>query len=278
MKRAMLFCFVYRLLAAAVIGMPLSLSVASVLGRHPRGDALVADSTWLLEAGRVLHPSLGVFAIHSIVLLVLASFGWLVPLATLMGAAAHGSFREALGRGLGRLPGLSLLLVAAWLAQAALAMGSIRLAAFTASRISSTRAADIVNLIGPLFALFLVWLLAVVHDVVRAHLVQENCRIGQALGRTGPTLRRFRTWFAAAWRTFVGLVTGGAALGAALWLTRRSALLTAALPLASLAIYVWLRASWFGWLATHRPGSQVVKKSGGFNPPRTDRWTTRDLA
>jgi hypothetical protein len=157
-------------------------------------------------------------------------------------------------------------------------VGSIRLAAFTASGISSARAADIVTLIGPLLAVFFVWLLAVVHDVVRAHLVQENCRVGQALGRAGPTLRRFRTWFAAAWRSLIALVTALAALGGALWLTRRSALMAAALPLASLAIYVWLRASWFGWLATHRPGSQVVKKSGGFNPPRTDPWTTRDLA
>lgn len=252
MKRALLFCFVYRLLAVVVIGMPFSLSAASVFGHHPRGDALVADNTWLLEAGHLLRPSLGVYAIHAFVLLVLASFGWLVPLGTLMGAAAGASFREALGRGLGRLPGLALLLAAAWLAQAALAAGVIRLAGFAASAISSTRASDIVELLGPLLALSFVWLLAVVHDVVRAHLVQEDCRIGQALGRAGPTLRRFRTWFAAAWRTLVGLLAAIAALVGALWLTGRSALLSAALPLASLAIYVWLRASWFGWLARSR--------------------------
>jgi hypothetical protein len=176
--------------------------------------------------------------------IVVASFGWLIPLALLIGALSGASWVDSVRR----FPKLSLLMGATWLAQASLLMGAVWLFGYAARGFDTARSANVIELAGGALAVGGIWALAVAHDAVRVMLFPEANGVNAALRRAWPLLCRVRTWGAAAWRTALALSVTFAALAAGLALARRPAFIAVMLHLASLAIYVWLRASWLRWL------------------------------
>ncbi len=253
-------CFAYRLVFAALLAVPISLAVGALVGAHPRGDAVLFEpgGVWLAEAARLLRPLLASFVGYGGGLALLATIGWLLPLAALI-ASLGGDCRERplealLGRA-GRCWGrLVLLLGAVRVAQVILVALVASLARYAlAAAFQDAQTFDLLRLAGLLLGLAGAWLLGLVHDVIRCRVVQEDLGLYDALEHSWEQLRATGLVMigAAAWRALLG----GAALAAAVLVTivQPSGVVAVLLAgqLAALA-HVILRASWFAYLSRRR--------------------------
>ncbi|RLB60784.1 MAG: hypothetical protein DRI90_12900 [Deltaproteobacteria bacterium] len=258
---ALAVCFAYRAAIAILVAVPLSVAAATVVGDHPRGDAVLWDrgGVWLVEALSVAGPTLRAWAPYGSLVMLAAAFGWLLPLGALIASASPGTetmpWRGLLSRSALCYPTLALMFGATLLLQ------TITLGLFTVSAsllaglaTSRTEVADGLRVAGPAVGVLLAWLIAVGQDVVRASLVQRKQSLYQALGTGWDLLRGFArsVLLAAAWRTALTLFAFLLAAVVGAKLTGGAAdQLPLVVVLHGLAgvIFVWSRGSWFHWLS-----------------------------
>jgi hypothetical protein len=251
LRRLLALCVAYRALMGIFFALPLAAGVATLVGDHPVGDALLWErgGYWLVEVAR-LHRSEVAPALQrgGIATMVLA-LGWLVPEGALVIAvgAPGESARSSLRAALRRLGGLVLLFgvatVLETLVAGAAAYGFTKLSGGVAVR-------------APIAAVgfFLTLVCAVLHDVARVLLLQRGVRLAELPNRAIEAFlaRPVAMLLAALWRalaawalalamlwssaTVVGFGDAGLALAVVAQLT-------------AIAGYVSLRASWFRYVS-----------------------------
>ncbi len=254
-------CFAYRAVIATLVAVPLSAVAATVVGDHPRGDAVLWDrgGVWLIETVRLASPALQGWAPYGSLVMLAAAFGWLLPLGALIASASPGTertpWRGLLSRSALCYPTLALMFGATLLLQVAtLGLVTVCASLLAGLATSRTHGVDALQVAGPAVGVLLAWLIAVGQDVVRAALVQRKQSLYQALGTGWDLLRGLARWvvLAAAWRTALALFAFLLAAVAGAKLTGGAAdqlpLVVALHGLAGV-IFVWLRGSWFHWLS-----------------------------
>lgn len=250
---AVLGCYLYRALASGLAALPLGLAVGTVMGAHPRGDAALWDEggIWLLETGRLVAPSLRGAVGQGGVILLLASFGWLLPLGALIASQAphRPATRACLRRAAERLGPMALLLGVVLMIQALLLAGLGIIGKGIGEGLTPT--ADVLRVVVPLGALGIWWLLGLLHDALRVMIIQRDRPWWELLNGAWELLanRPGAAVLASGWRTLLGLavVLGAAVMG--FEASGRGELVSVVVmhQLAILCV-VTLRASWLGWL------------------------------
>jgi hypothetical protein len=259
-------CMAYRAAFATLAAMPLSVLATNVVGDHPRGDAVLWDpgGLWLVEAVRVAGPALRALVPYGSLFIVLAAFGWLLPLGALIASCGAGTetlaWRQLLGRAAVRFPTLALIFGATLLLQAVtLALATVCGNLLAGMANDQAHGGDALRVAGPAFGLFLAWLIALGQDVLRVPLVQRSQSLYQGVSTSWMLLRDSARplLVAAAWRTALAwlafLLAGVAAAGLTGGAADRLPLVVA-LHLLPVAVFVWLRGSWFSWLSERLAG------------------------
>jgi hypothetical protein len=251
---AILGCYLYRAIASAVAGLPLGYAFGRMTGGHPRGDGILWDrgGIWLLEAGRLVGPSLKAAVGQGGLIVLLAAFGWLLPLGALIRSQAPSrpSMQECLARAGERLSLLAVLLGGTMVVQALVLFGLGALGKNI--REGKTPTSDVLGVVVPLGALLLWWLLGLLHDALRVVAIQRDLRWWELLNRAWELLaqRPGAMLWASAWRTGLGVAVVLGAFVLAFDATRPDGGIGLVVLLHQLAILsaVTLRASWLGWL------------------------------
>lgn len=268
---ALLGCYLYRAVTSALVALPLGLVVGGVLGAHPRGDEALWDrgGVWLLEVGRLVQPALRGAFVQGGALMVLASFGWLLPLGALIASQAPSRppARACLKRAAEKLGPLALILGAFLLVQAGVAFGLAILGRAVGG--SATRTSDVLGLVVPLSTLGVWWLMGLLHDALRVVYVHRNLPWWESFNAAWELLRArpLAALGASAWRALAGLVVVVAVQAVVLAMSGvgGSLGLVVLLHQVGILLLVVLRASWLGWLteallSRPREGSPVAQK------------------
>jgi hypothetical protein len=187
---ALILLWAWRYFAAWLIATPIVDAIAATgIGRHPRGDAPLFEpgGLYLFEVARLLLNALSAVAETTVMLLMVAGFAGLVPLAALLVALSHEGrlrFLPWATRAIAHFPAFALLCGATWLAQgailvvAALIFSGVRAA--LGPRVEE-RTADLSALAAGGAVLLSAILLSVLHDLARAAVVRRELRAGAAL-------------------------------------------------------------------------------------------------
>jgi hypothetical protein len=242
-------CYLYRAASGLLATAPLAVAFAAVVGAHPRGDALLWEpgGVWLVESLRLLGPALGPALGYGGVLVLLAAFGWLLPLGALIVSLAPGRprARVCLGQAAARLGTMSLLWGLTLLAQAALLVLTAVLSALVAE--GESPAQLLLRLGVWLLGLSLCAVLACTEDLARVVCLQRDAGLWDAVAQALGTLGRhpLALAWAAGWRSALGLglLAGALALGVA-WARPDELLPMVLLHQLAILCFVWLRASW----------------------------------
>ncbi len=216
---ALLAYYIYQLGLSLVLAWPLSRSLASLFGGHPRGDAVLFDpGGWALLAlrGGYDRASPALFGLMVIVAMLGAALG-LLPLSALLTSISHATPDTRAPRPRHLAPYLvatftPLLYLLALGTALELAMLAIALWAFGASRealeprFGDARADQIAALAG-LGVLVIAGACTVLHDLARAAVVRYRVGAFGAIRAALATFRRvsFRVLWSWAWRGFVAL-------------------------------------------------------------------------
>lgn len=260
-----------RLLLGMLVALPVSASVAHVVGPYPRGDAVLWDAggVLLLETSRLLDPALVGLGWSTALVALAALFALLVPLGALIASMTEGDrvlavpFRRLVATAAERFGTLSLLMGVVLLLQV-LGLALVRLLGETvieAFDVTPMRA-DLGKLATWTAGAAVVWLFGVVHDLARVGVVQRGLGTIDALELAVRVLARGGRGVvvAASWRS----LGAASALVAAGWAAvalgcQNVARLWAVLlvHLVSLGAVVLLRASWFRWITERLAGEAV---------------------
>jgi hypothetical protein len=216
---ALFVYYIYQLALSLVLAWPLSRSLASAFGGHPRGDAVLFDpGGWALLAlrGAYDRASPALFGLLLLVTMLGAAAG-LLPLSALLTSISHATPDTRAPRPRHLAPYLvatfaPLLYLLALGTALELALLAIALWAFGASRealeprFGDARADQIAALVG-LGVLLIAGVSAVLHDLARAAVVRYRASAFGAIRAALATFRRvsFRVLWSWAWRGFVAL-------------------------------------------------------------------------
>ncbi|HHH27697.1 MAG TPA: hypothetical protein ENK57_05045 [Polyangiaceae bacterium] len=251
---AILGCYAYRAVTSAVVALPLGLLVGGVIGAHPRGDEALWEpgGYWLLEVARLAQPGMRAALVQGGVVMLLACFGWLVPLGALIASQAPSRppARACLKRAAEKLGSLALILGVFLVVQAGAAFGLGVLGRAVGG--NGTRTSDVLGLVVPLSTLVVWWLLGVLHDALRVVTIQRTLPWWEAFNTAWELLRRrpMGALGAAGWRTLAGVAVVVAVEAMALAMSGVGGSLELVVLIHQVGIFliVVLRASWLGWL------------------------------
>jgi hypothetical protein len=251
-----LLVYAYRTVAAILLALPLSVAARGAIGPYPRGDAGLFDpgGVALLEALRLLEPTLAPLGLGAALGAVVVAFAGLLPLAMLLDAVGlEGRLpaRLLLERAASRMGTLSLLFGAATVAQAFAGAAFIWIGQKSLARVAWSAAPHKHVSIALLWAagLLLVGVLGVVHDLARAYAVRRDLRFYDATSCALRAVRRtgLRALWAYVWRASIGVAGIAAALSVSSYvgLTTGGRLVAVALvDQAALLLAATMRASW----------------------------------
>lgn len=261
--------YAYRLVVALLAATPIAMVLGSSVGGYPRADALYFDDGGLMlaEALRRAGPLMGPIVTSSFVLLAVASFASIVPLAALIGALSMKGKLTArdVGAFALRPVGTFALLFGAFAVVQALVFAIVSAIFGAISRRPAFDAptADRVKIIGAILALLLVAVLGVWHDLARVAVVRDELRFRAALRRGWTTLKKFHARVFGAWalRALLGAVVLYAAfsIGSRLGVDSSAKVFFGFLVYqASVVLALFLKASWFASAIRHVDRSRPV--------------------
>lgn len=213
-----LLAYAFRLAAALLVAWPFAVTLGGAVSGYPRGDAVLFDQggMLLLEALRRSAGALRPSTSSSLLLFVLVCFLSLLPLAALLGAlGAKGrvTARDLGAWALGPIGTFSLLLGAAAIVEALL--GGVVIAVGNAIARRETvdlRAADQIRIGFVAFAVVLVLVVSVFHDLARVAAVRGELGVRASIKRAFAAFRSAPlsllggwTWRAALGAAFLGV-------------------------------------------------------------------------
>ena len=251
-----LACFTYRALWAGLIATPVALALGGTVAHYPRGDALIFDpgGIHLAESLRLAAQSLPSLFGFSGILLLLAMFGWLIPLGGLIASfdPARPPFRVYLRRSAERFGSLSIMLGATLFLRALLLALFVSIGDLVAGDGGYVRQS--LGAMIPITGLLLWWIIDLFHDAIRVARVHDDDEgLFKSISRgTALVWSRFASAaLAASWRTLIALIAFAAALIAARHFTGGPPdRLVAVIAIHHLALLIYLltRASWLRYL------------------------------
>jgi hypothetical protein len=188
--------YAYRLVASLVVALPFAVGTQSVVGRHPRGDAVLFDdgATYLLELLRVTRAALPAGALLFTLGVLVASvaglwvFAALVLAMTSRGRWRLGSVMAEAARPLGTL----VLLSGATLLAQALVWGLLAVASGVTAAywVDEGPRGDLVKVFAVAWPGLLVIPLGVMHDLARVEVVLEGKGPLRAVAAASRAVRR----------------------------------------------------------------------------------------
>jgi hypothetical protein len=254
--------YAYRLVVALLVATPFALMFGAAVGGYPRGDAVLFDEGGLLfvEAIRRSNSAIPPIVASALVLLAVASFASIVPLAALIGALATKGRIKArdVGAFALRPVGTFALLFGAVAFVQAIVFAIFSGIGGAISRRPSFDApsADRVKLGFTIVALIVVLLIGVFHDLARVAVVRDELRFRAALRRGWQTIKKSHVHVLGAWgvRAILGAIVIYAALSVVSRLgvdSKAKVALGFLVYQASIILALFLRASWFASAIRH---------------------------
>ena len=257
---ALTLCFAYRWAAGVLLALPLSAAAKSVVGLHPRADAVLWEpgAFWLAETVRLAAPKLSASSSLATITGLLLILCWLWPAGALVHSLGRYPSRPTLLQSLtattAQLPRLVFLYgLTVLLSVLCLAVGAgLGRAAATSDALG--RAASLATPLGLLAALPFLLLLRVAQDALRIVALQQQPPTFYDWMERGVLLLSSASWrdfLGASWREALALLSLLAS-GAAAWqltLQGESALMLAPLHATGLALWLLLRTDWLRWLS-----------------------------
>jgi len=249
-----LACYLYRAVVGLLVALPMAMLVASVVGGHPRSDAVLFDDggLWLVETTRLLRDTFPPLLGHGGLIILLGAFGWLLPLGALIASLDpdrppwRASMQRA-GQHFGRLS----LLMGGTLVARGLTLAFMVAVALIVRGDGHVRQTIAVAVGASTLVLW--WLLDLLHDAMRVVCIRADASLGRTILSGAKLLlrRRRQAVVAASWRTAAALAAFSAAavLGSHLVGGAGSQLLALiVVHQLALAVHVVARASWLRWL------------------------------
>lgn len=254
--------YAYRLVVALLVATPFSLVFGAAVGGYPRGDAVLFDEGGLLlaEVIRRSNTAIPAVALSALLLLVVASFASIMPLAALIGAL--GTKGRVRARDVGafalRPVGPFALLFGAFAVVQAIAFAIVSAIGGAISRrpMFDAPAADRVKFAFTLVALLVVLLIGVIHDLARVAVVRDELGFRASLRRAWRTFTKSHVYVMGAWavRGALGALGIYAALsvGSRLGVDSTAKVVLGFLVYqASIILALFLRASWLASAIRH---------------------------
>lgn len=254
--------YAYRLVVSLLVAAPFALMFGGAVGGYPRGDAVLFDEGGLLfvEALRRSNIVVPPVVLSAVVLLAVASFASIMPLAALIGALATKGRITArdVGAFALRPVGTFALLFGAFAFVQAIVFAILTAIGGAISRrpIFDAPGADRIKFVFAIVALLVVFLIGVFHDLARVAVVRDELRFRAALRRGWQTLKKSHVHLLGAWgvRAILGAIVIYAALSVGSRLGVDSSAKVALgffVYQASIILALFLRASWFASAIRH---------------------------
>jgi len=254
--------YAYRLIVALLVATPFSLMLGASVGGYPRGDAVLFDEGGLLfvETIRRSNYAIPPMAMSALLLLVVASFASIMPLAALIGALSTKG--RISGRDVGafalRPVGTFALLFGAFAVVQALVFAILSAIGGAISRrpMFDAPSADRVKIGFAIFALLVVLVVGVFHDLARVAVVRDELGFRASLRRAWQTIKKAHIKVLGAWaiRAALGALVMYAALsfGSRLGVESSAKVVLGFLVYqASIILALFLRTSWLASAIRH---------------------------
>lgn len=261
--------YAYRLVVALLVALPISVLFGAAINGQPRRDAVLFDdgAMFFVEVIRRSSSAIGPIGISALVLLAVASFASILPLAAVIGALATKGRVTARDVGAFALrpvgPFALLFGVFAGVQVVVLAIVSAVGGAISRRPMFDAPGSDRVKIVALLVALLLVLIVGVFHDLARVAVVRDELGFRASLSRALATFKKSHVLVLAAWATRAGL--GAIAIFAALSFVSRLGVESMVKVVAGSLVYqasilvaLFLRASWLASAIRHVDAARPI--------------------